>query len=161
MLKILLIKYQVFNLWCCKCGCKTKWAQTGPFLSWSYTASYNENTDYSHNTNWLSLSLCPPPPRRCGPTRAMASSFTRFLDHTRRTTVGRTPLTSDQLVAETSTWQHSQRTNIHASGGIRTHNLNRRAAAGLRLRPRGQWDGQYRLTRRANSKLAFFQYFRG
>jgi len=30
---------------------------------------------------------------RCGPTRAMASSFLRFLDHTqRRTTVGRTPL---------------------------------------------------------------------
>ena len=30
---------------------------------------------------------------RCGPTRAMASSFTRFLDHTqRRTTIGRTPL---------------------------------------------------------------------
>ena len=30
---------------------------------------------------------------RCGPTRAMPSSFTRFLDHTRRrTTVDRTPL---------------------------------------------------------------------
>jgi hypothetical protein len=30
---------------------------------------------------------------RCDPTRAMASSFTRFLDHTQRsTTVGRTPL---------------------------------------------------------------------
>ena len=30
---------------------------------------------------------------RCGPTRAMASSFLRFLDHTqRRNTVGRTPL---------------------------------------------------------------------
>ena len=30
---------------------------------------------------------------RCGPARARASSFTRFLDHTeRRTTVGRTPL---------------------------------------------------------------------
>ena len=30
---------------------------------------------------------------RCGPTRAMTSSFLRFLDHTqRRTTVGRTPL---------------------------------------------------------------------
>jgi len=29
----------------------------------------------------------------CGPTRAMASSFLRFLDHTqRRITVGRTPL---------------------------------------------------------------------
>jgi len=32
-------------------------------------------------------------PWRCGPTRAMASSFLRFLDHTqRRITVGRTPL---------------------------------------------------------------------
>jgi len=30
---------------------------------------------------------------RCDPTRVMASSFVRFLDHTlRRTTVGRTPL---------------------------------------------------------------------
>ena len=30
---------------------------------------------------------------RCGPTRAMTSLFTRFLDHTlRHTTVGRTPL---------------------------------------------------------------------
>jgi len=30
---------------------------------------------------------------RCDPTRVMASSFLRFLDHTqRRTTVGRTPL---------------------------------------------------------------------
>ena len=34
-----------------------------------------------------------PPLWRCGPTRAMASSFLRFLDHTqRRVTVGRTPL---------------------------------------------------------------------
>jgi hypothetical protein len=33
------------------------------------------------------------PPPRCDPTRVMASSFMRFLDHTqRRTTVGRTPL---------------------------------------------------------------------
>jgi len=39
--------------------------------------------------------------------------------------------TSDQLVAETSTRQHtalSQQTNVHAPGGIRTHNLRRRAA---------------------------------
>jgi len=36
--------------------------------------------------------------------------------------------------------QHSQQTDIHAPGGIRTHNLNRRAAADLRLRPRGHWD---------------------
>ena len=48
--------------------------------------------------------------------------------------------TSDQPVAETSTWQHTQhpqQTNIHAPGGIRTHNLSRRAAADPRLRPRG------------------------
>ena len=36
--------------------------------------------------------------------------------------------------------QQSQHTNIHASSGIRTHNLNRREAADLRLRPRGHWD---------------------
>ena len=31
-------------------------------------------------------------------------------------------------------------TNIHALGGIRTHNPSKRAAADLRLRPRGHWD---------------------
>jgi len=33
--------------------------------------------------------------------------------------------------------QHSQQTNIQAPGGIRTHDLCRRATADLRLRPRG------------------------
>ena len=37
--------------------------------------------------------------------------------------------TSDQLVAETSdNTRHSQQTNIHALGGIRTHDLSSRAA---------------------------------
>ena len=36
--------------------------------------------------------------------------------------------------------QHSQQTNIQALGGIRTHDLSRRAAVDLRLRPRGHWD---------------------
>ena len=35
--------------------------------------------------------------------------------------------------------QHSQQTNVHAAGGIRTHNLSRRAAVDLRLRPRSYW----------------------
>ena len=39
--------------------------------------------------------------------------------------------------------QNSQQTNIHPPGGIRTHNLSRRAIADLRLRPRGHWDRQY------------------
>ena len=38
--------------------------------------------------------------------------------------------------------QHSQQTNIHAPGGIRTRNLSRRAAADIDLRPRGHWDRQ-------------------
>jgi len=35
--------------------------------------------------------------------------------------------------------QRSQQTDIHAPDVIRTHNLNRGAAAKLPLRPRGQW----------------------
>ena len=48
--------------------------------------------------------------------------------------------TSDQLVAETSTWQHTQQTNIHAPRGIRTHNLSRRTAADLCFGLRSHWD---------------------
>ena len=67
-----------------------------------------------------------------------------FLHHTQRhTTVGRTPMdewsSSSQRPLPDNT-QHSQKTNIHAHGGIRTHDLSRRAAADLRLRPRGCWD---------------------
>jgi ArsR family metal-binding transcriptional regulator len=36
--------------------------------------------------------------------------------------------------------QHSQQTNSNASSGIRTHNLSRRAAEDLRLRPRDHWN---------------------
>ena len=51
--------------------------------------------------------------------------------------------TSDQPFAETSTWQHTTlKTDIHAPGGFRTHNLVKRAAADPRLRPRGHWDRQ-------------------
>ena len=32
------------------------------------------------------------------------------------------------------------KTDIHAPGGIRTHNPSKRAAAGSRLRPHGHWD---------------------
>ena len=36
--------------------------------------------------------------------------------------------------------QQSQETDIHAPGGIRTHNLTWRAATDLHLRTRGHWD---------------------
>jgi len=37
--------------------------------------------------------------------------------------------------------QHSQETDVHSLGGIRTHNYSKRAAADPQLRPRGHWDG--------------------
>jgi hypothetical protein len=36
--------------------------------------------------------------------------------------------------------QHSQQTDTHAAGGIRTHNPSKQAAADTRPRPRGHWD---------------------
>ena len=48
--------------------------------------------------------------------------------------------TSDQPDAETSTWKHSQQTDIHAPGWIRTRSSNKPAAADPCLRPRGHWD---------------------
>jgi len=38
--------------------------------------------------------------------------------------------------------QRSQESNIHAPGGIQTHNPSMRAAAGPRLRPHGYCDQQ-------------------
>jgi hypothetical protein len=51
--------------------------------------------------------------------------------------------TSDQPDAETlpDNTQHSQGTEIHAAGGIRTRNRRKLTAADPRLRPRGHWDG--------------------
>jgi hypothetical protein len=77
------------------------------------------------------------------PHWARAFSFTRFLDHTQRcTTVGRTAL--DEWSARRrhlpDNTQHSQQTDIHAPGGIRTHNPSCWAATDLRLRLRCPWD---------------------
>ena len=77
---------------------------------------------------------------RDSPKCARASSFTRFLGHT--TTHNRRYDYSGRVISPTQrplpdNIQHSQQTNTHAPGGIRTHNLSRRAAAHLRHRPRG------------------------
>ena len=60
--------------------------------------------------------------------------------HSRYDSSGRVISTSQRPLPDNT--QHSQQTNIHAPCGIRTHNLSRRAAAGLHLRPRGHWDRQ-------------------
>ena len=69
---------------------------------------------------------------------ARASSLSRFLDHIRRITVGRTPL-DEWSARRRDLWQHTTLTTHRhpCPGGIRTHNLSRRAAADLHLRPRG------------------------
>jgi hypothetical protein len=80
----------------------------------------------------------------CSPARAMASSFTRFRNHTkRRATVGSTLLgrvisSSQRPLLDNA--QHTQQTNIHAVGGIRNHDCSRRAAVDLCLRPHDHWD---------------------
>jgi hypothetical protein len=50
--------------------------------------------------------------------------------------------TRDQLVAETSTWQHTTLTRDKhpCPGGIRTHDPSKRAAEDPRLRLHGHWD---------------------
>jgi hypothetical protein len=87
-----------------------------------------------------------------------ASSFTKLLDHTQqRTTSVGLLLTSDQLVAETSTGQHSQQADIHTPGGIRTHNLSTQAAADLRLSPRGHWNERVKRHRPIKFRPAFLE----
>jgi hypothetical protein len=79
------------------------------------------------------------------PQWARASSLSRFHDdtqkhHTRQDSSGRVMSPSQRPIPDST--QHSQQTNIHVPGGIRTHNLSKLAAADRRLRPRGQWDRQ-------------------
>ena len=58
--------------------------------------------------------------------------------HIRYDSSGRVISSSQRPLLDST--QQSQQTNIHAPGGIRTHNLSRRAAVDLRLTPRGHWD---------------------
>ena len=58
--------------------------------------------------------------------------------HSRWDSSGRVISSSQRPLPDNT--QQSQQTHIHSPGGIRTHDLSRRAAADLRLRPRGRWD---------------------
>jgi choline dehydrogenase-like flavoprotein len=76
----------------------------------------------------------------CSPARAMASSFSRFRDHTqRRATVGRTPL-DEWSARRRDLYLTIYTTNTHAPCGIRTHDCSMRAAVDPCLRPRDHWD---------------------
>jgi hypothetical protein len=95
------------------------------------------------------------------PLRASAASFfkvsrSHFLDTPH--SVGLL-WTRNQLVAETSTWQHTTLTRDRhpCPGAIRTHSPSKRTAADPRLRPRGRWD---RLTPCFRANLVIFLLFR-
>ena len=85
---------------------------------------------FLHNYNTI-LMVTFFPLWRWGPTRAMASSFLRFLNHTRRITVGRNTLDkwsarrTDLYLTTHNT--HNRQTTM-PPGRIRTHNHSRRAA---------------------------------
>ena len=69
----------------------------------------------------------------------MASSFTRFLDHTQwHTTVGRASL-DEWSARRRDLYLTSHNTHNRDPGGIRTHNLSRRAAADLRISSAYKW----------------------
>ena len=68
--------------------------------------------------------------------------------HSRQDSSGRVISSSQRPLPDNT--QHSQRTNIHAPSGIQTHDLSRRAATDLCLRPRGHWDRHYTYYKRIN-----------
>jgi hypothetical protein len=69
------------------------------------------------------------PPHSRGFSRSHATTH-----HSRQDSSGRVISSSQKRLPDNT--QHSQQTDIHAPGGFRTHDLSRRAAADLRLRPR-------------------------
>jgi len=78
------------------------------------------------------------------PPVGQASSFAKFLDHTRRrTTVCRTPLYKWSARRRDPYLTTHNTTNIVAPGGIRTHELSMRAAADLWLRTSSTVTGYY------------------
>jgi hypothetical protein len=66
--------------------------------------------------------------------------------------------TSDRPDAETSTWQHSQETDINAPGGTRTRNPNDQAATDLTLRPHGHRIDKIRTLSNHNSFITLVLY---
>jgi len=96
----------------------------------------------SHASTWIALFVClflarQPPVGQGLLIHEISRSHTTT--HHSRYDSSRWVISSSQRPLQDNT-QHSQQTNIHASGGIRTHNPSSRAAASLSLRPRGHWD---------------------
>ena len=77
------------------------------------------------------------------PQQARVSSLTRLHDHTqtyhtRQDSSGQVISPSQRPLPDNT--QHSQQTDIHATGGIQTRNPRNRGTADPQLRPRGHWE---------------------
>jgi hypothetical protein len=79
------------------------------------------------------------------PHRSRGFLITHTTRHSRYDSSGRVISSSQRPLPDNT--QHAQQTNIHARGGIRTHDCSRRAAVDPRLRSRGHWDWQQRAHR--------------
>jgi hypothetical protein len=85
------------------------------------------------------------------------SSWHTKTHHSRKDSSGRVISSSPRLQPDNR--QHLEQTDIHAFGGIRTHNLGRCAATNIRLRPRGHRDWQYLLVRGVKFQMTWiFNY---
>ena len=96
-------------------------------------------------TNWVQAFLFgttapPPPPLPAGQghlTHEVSRSHTAT-HHSRYDSSGRVISSSQRSLPDNT--QHSQQTDFHDPGGIRTHNLSRRSASDICLRLRGHWE---------------------
>jgi len=93
---------------------------------------------------------------RCGPTRAIASSFTRFLDHNRHTQSAGLLWTRSARRRDLYLTTHTIHNKHPCPGRIRIPNLSRRAAAALRLRRRGHWTGKRQQISTGITNYVFF-----
>ena len=86
----------------------------------------------------MSIFWAQQPPVGHGLLKLMVSLSHKTTHHSRYDSSGRVIGSSQRPLPDNT--QYPQQTNIHAPGGIRTHDLSRPAAADLRLRLRGHWD---------------------
>ena len=124
-------------------------------MGWGCTAEGRERVIISslHALKLLPTSLPSLPPQlniSSGPSLQKAREHTQT-HHTRQSSSGRVNSPTKRPVPDNT--QHSQQTHIHAPGGIRTRNPNKRAAADPCLTLRNQWD-QHQI----NTILKFIQH---
>ena len=104
------------------------------------TVSKCGSLDLSYAYNFFSFPVALRPHAGHGLLILEVSRSHTTTHHSRWDSSGRVISSSQRPLPDNT--QCSQQMNIHAPGGIRTHDLSRRATADLRLRPRGQWDRQ-------------------